>query len=387
MNDSPVEHRFHEWLVAQAPRSAPPGLLARSMDAVGDAPAQRGRWPWPVSRAVVLVPAISTVVVLTLVAALIWSSMPRTPVPVGEATPSPTAETTPGRSESPTESASVAPSRTGSPTATPEATSLPTVAPTPIVFPSAAPSPTPVIVGPAGTLTFRLVLNSLPAGTQKIWFSFGFARDVPLVVTPEDAPDSGGAFYTLCGGEAKEPCSAPRTYEQTFSGFEPNALTYYAVGASLGSDESWYFAEGQLPASGYLVVASYPTADSTGPRGSCVGDLLNHRRVHGVVEYDGSGPYAASEDLCLLSLVWSMGDGFPWAGTVSLTRDGQPVYSIDLAHFNDGLTWSHVGSGEFMVVFNPPIPVYGGQVLDLDFSDCPDCRIGSLGAWLVAAAP
>lgn len=53
----------------------------------------------------------------------------------------------------------------------------------------------------------------------------------------------------------------------------------------------------------------------------------------------------------------------------------------------DGLTRQHSGSGEFWIVFNPPIPVYDGQVLDLDFSECPDCQAGSLGAWLGAAAP
>ena len=184
-------------------------------------------------------------------------------------------------SASPTGSPDVTPSPTVEPTSTARAT------PTPIVFPSAYPSPTPTTVGPAGTLTFRLTLQSLPPGTERSGSSSGSPMTCrwSLRRRMPQAPD--GTDYTLCGRATTEPCSARRTYEQAFSGFEPNGLIYYDLAASAASGGMWHLATAQLPASGYLVTATYPAPDPTGPRGSCVGDLPNHprnRRPRGVSE-------------------------------------------------------------------------------------------------------
>jgi hypothetical protein len=386
MNRNPDDTRFHAWLAERAPRSAPDGLLARATAALDGDRRPQGRWGWPLSRSVMIVPAFATVVVVALVAVLVLNGLPHTPQPVaeGSASPTGTASASPSPSPpSPTASASL------SPTDTPVPTPVETPGPTPIMFPSPAATTTPVIVGPAGTLTFRLVLQSLPAGTQSITLDLAPPREEGF--GPLTPPPGGFPTFTMCGGGTNPtPCTAPATYEQLFSGFAPNTWVGYAFTIELGGTNPAgdTVSIGQRRANGSLVAVTYPVPDLTGPWGSCAGDLLHHARIDfSLRDYTGSGSYTAPADLCIWRVVWEPGNSTPGAGTATLTRDGEPVYSIDLAHFGDDIgTFGGPSSGDLSVVLSYPIPVARGQVLDLAFSGCPSCA-GNLGVAIEAAAP
>ena len=388
MNRNPNEPRFHAWLATRVPHASPPDLLDRTLAELGRDPRQAGPWGWPTLRASTLVPALATVVVVTVVVALVLNLLPDRPLPVAVTSASPSAsasaETSAEASGLATwdatpsgwASAAASPPALVSPTLTPSPTPTVRPTPTPIVFPAPQPTPPPQIVGAPGTLTFRLVLASLPAGTSSILLALAPPRDMWMDLTP---PMQGTGDYPICGGTSETPCTAT-TYEMAISGFEVNAwIGYDYVIETDANTTSYLLGKGMRRANGSLVVVSYPVPDPAVAWDTCAWDVQHHQQVSGQIrDYTGAGAYVATDNMCVWFVVWEPNNGTGTAGTASLTRDGQPVYSIDLARWSDLGPWYGASSGYVLVVLPAPIPVARGQTLDLVFTGCPQCA-GELG--------
>jgi hypothetical protein len=394
MNRNPDDMRFHAWLASRVPRSAPDGLLDRALDEVERNPRQSGRWSWPTLpaistlRAVTVVPAVATVVVAAVVLAMVLDLLPPRPQPIAEESSSPSASASAQASGSPSTEAtasgwaSASPSASGEPSASPTPTEAPTPkpTPTPLVFPTPQPTPAPQIVGAPGTLTFRLVLQSLPGGTSSIVLQLAPPRDIWMELTPP--MDGSVEGYTICGGSSGTRCEAT-TYELAVSGFEANAWIGYAYvfdnGKTLGM--------GQRRANGSLVAVTYPVPDPNVAWYTCGWDVQHHPQiVDNIRDFTGAGAYVATANMCIWSVIWEPNNSYPTSGTASLTRDGQPVYTIELASLGDIGTFAYI-SGYVRVVLPYPIPVARGQTLDLVFSGCPGCGGGELGLQFYAGSP
>jgi hypothetical protein len=97
------------------------------------------------------------------------------------------------------------------------------------------------------------------------------------------------------------------------------------------------------------------------------------------------GDFTATEDMCLTQFILSYLDAYPTAGTMTLTRDGTAVWSLDITQW--GVTGSEsAGSGERSLMLATPIGVAAGQTLALVFSDCSEC-LDNVGISFVAVAP
>jgi hypothetical protein len=66
MNDYPSDHRLDAWVVEQAPKAAPSGLVARSMAEIRSHPRQASTRPWSSLRRLAVLPAVVAVVVAVL---------------------------------------------------------------------------------------------------------------------------------------------------------------------------------------------------------------------------------------------------------------------------------------------------------------------------------
>ena len=382
MNHKADKARYHAWLAARAPHATPPGLLEFALAELERNPRRARRWSWPSLRAIVLVPSVATVIVVTVVIGLVLNMLPERPLPIAVTSASPSASAE--ASDRPTgpatasgwASATLSPSPSFSPTLSPSPTPTVEPTPTPIVFPTPRPTPAPQIVGPPGTLTFRLVLASLPADTSAIILDLLPPEDIWMELTP---PLQDWGYLPICGGSADTPCTTT-TYEVTVSGFEPNAWIGFDYQVEKGPDtENHLLAEGMRRANGSLVVMSYPVPDPAVAWDTCAWDVQHHQQASGQIrDYTGTGPYLATANMCIWYLVWEPKNGIATTGTASLVRDGQPVYSIHLADFGDLGPWYGASSGYVLVVLPAAIPVARGQTLDLAFSGCPSCS-GNLG--------
>ena len=391
MNRNPNEARYHAWLAAHVPHASPPDLLERALAELDRNPRQARRWAWEKLRAVTVVPALATVVVISVMIALVLSLLPKSPLPIADTSPSPSSSTSAEVSASPTWVATASgwasAAESASPSVTPTLTpsTMPTVrpTPTPIVFPTPRPTPAPQIVRAPGTLTFRLVLDRLPTGTSSILLSLAPPRDMWMDLTP---PMQGTGDYPICGGTSETECTAT-SYELAISGFEVNAWIGYGYVVRNDSNSGVYqLGEGMRRANGSLVVVSYPVPDPAVAWDTCTWDVQHHQQVSGQIrDYTGAGAYVAPGNMCIWYVVWEPNNGIGTAGTASLTRDGQPVYSIDLARWSDLGPWYGASSGYVLVVLPAPIPVARGQTLDLVFSGCPEC-VGELGLSVHAGA-
>jgi hypothetical protein len=139
MNRHPNDARFRDWLTKRAPRSAPPGILVRSMAELERDPRQlRGGWGWPAWRSLAFVPAVVAVIVVAVVTATAIGSLRQGELPLADVTASPTASP----SESPT--AMPTPTTSPNPTESPTPSAPPTLAPT--TSPSASPSTASIVI-------------------------------------------------------------------------------------------------------------------------------------------------------------------------------------------------------------------------------------------------
>jgi len=358
MTRTPDEARFRAWLAARAPRSAPAGLLERSLAAIDarlDAPRNRGWSPYS------LVPIVSgTLVALAMVvaAALVLGLLPPGPAPAGGPTLAPNGSTA---------VASASASASMSPTASATATATPGATPTGIPTASPGPSSSP----PAFTLTFRLVLSSIPADTT----GFGLTLD-GFTTPPWPEGIEGGREFFFCGGPNAAACQA-RTYQATFTWTAKLPIEWSLLRHSATGYE--HVERGSHASDGSTVVLRYPlTAPSTSPAPiSCAGAAT---ATVGSVELSyWMTDYRAAVDLCLQTLSIYAEPTAPPTGTVTVTIDGRPIWSLDLAD------WEQVGVGvprsnqvERQVTFSQPIALRENQVVGLTIAGCPDCRTLSI---------
>ena len=379
MNRNSDEARYHAWLAARAPHATPPGLLELALAELERNPRRARRWSWPSLRAIVLVPSVATLIVVTVVIGLVLNMLPERPPLIAVTSASPSASASAEASDRPTEpatasgwaSATLSPSPSFSPTPSPSPTPTVRPTPTPIVFPTPRPTPAPQIVGAPGTLTFRLVLDHLPPGTNAIRLRLDPPRDMWMDLTP---PMDVSDHYSICGAPSEVPCAAT-TYELAISGFEANAWIGYSYAVDTGSESGNYqLAKGMRRANGSLVVVSYPVPDAAVPWETCAWDVQHHQQVPGQIpDLTGASTHLATDDMCIWYVVWEPHHGIPVAGTASLTRDGHPVYTVNLSDWNDLGPFFGTSSGYLLVVLPAPVPVARGQMLDLIFSGCPSC--------------
>ena len=399
MNRSPDEIRFRSWLAERAPRSTPPGLLARSVAELDRDPRQRRRWGWSVPSSLAFVPALAGLVGVAVVGVAAGYLFLRPAAVVGPAATGSSGTTvivSPGDSATdlPTESATAVPTESATAEPSESATASATATPIATVTPRATAAATPVATatppGPPGSLTFRLILTSLPPGTESITL---FTEWEMISPSPDGhAPDRVHGTYYVCGGGGNpEPCAAPGSYEQILSGFEPGRNVYYSLQINLTAPDYPILAgTGQRAADGSVVEVTYPAAATTPPpspgRVSCVGDLLSgHRDVWGTVSVYEPSEFRATEDMCITAVTWSQRMTTPTAGTATLTVDGRAVHSIDLAQW-DSIGTPGGGSGERRVMFSTAIGVADGQTLRLVYSGCSDC-VGNLGLYFQGVVP
>ncbi len=391
--------RYHEWLEEQRPGEIPPDVLPRVFAEIRSNPS-RARPPWTLNRGWIGMSSLA-VVAGALVVTVVMLGLPHGARPMAEATGS--ADATPAGWGSGSQAASASASFAGpSETAFPDETGA--VSPTALATPTTAPTPTatqtprPVV---PGTITVRLEVDTVPADTAYFavnmmnWHDY---RD-PEGMTPD--LDQWSTWY-FCGsgvhpvwpygrqGTDPSPCVKGVTYEQRFTGMEPTYPVWFAFErvTTSGRVEPMtvlsHIADGSLLAFGYpgdvhrvpapgtppaAPTNCMPHGDDWGPSALKVGGVTN----------DGSFTWDAvtSAPLCVNLMEITPLVGAPAVGSMTLSVDGKPVWTLDFADYLN-IGQEGAGSGERVIPVDTPIPIAAGQRLTLAFTGWPECW-GNIG--------
>jgi hypothetical protein len=216
----------------------------------------------------------------------------------------------------------------------------------------------------SGSMTFRLTLPSIPAGTR------AYTLYAPHL---ESGPDR----YELCGPSTG--ACVPGTYQRTFTDYWPRAapFAYYALERSTTAGEVRVTNAGLAAIDGSVVEISSPPAGFgpvTAPANPACAPLTgSYGTVPGGIGWSAYSwrTFTAPSDLCVPSITLGA-FAVPGIGMVRLTLDGTPILEVDLGRwYSYGVDGA--SSGDREIVLATPMWVMGGQRLALDYSACVAC--------------